>query len=1264
MAGDHGELLRRLGLVIELRVTEPQRLRQSKWLSARVSLDEDSSACRATRVHCKVAGDALVAAGAAQDDNWRDGALRIGNTERFSVLALDADGSALKMERYLWTLPRLQRAEENDDSADGATPSLRSPGFTVVAAGQGIVIRDSVRRQRQIETAFASGTVPELRAADIIRGLRVEVWDQQAQRWASLHHRLATVHVKGFGGVYSDLPEEGFLQGAAAHESPRVADSPIHIHEAVFGWEGWSLSAPRPGKSIVHDDGDETLESPPRADGADPEEGLVHPIRFEQVVAPGTLPRLRYGRGYAFRAWAVNLAGHSPPPPPDAGEVPAAAQPEDNPPEQPRARQSWLAAALRETAAESHARLAARLVAAQPRDGAGDDPNADAGAAVSGALLDTAAGTVVAERLVELRASRLQEGGQSSPFLRRELVHAAFGRALADAEVSLFPPEPQPLPASDDTITALQTFLRWEPVLTPAIVPRRRYTEGESLRVLVVRTGVRQDPDTLALEVSGPTEFAKAANKQLKGVNYFVDCQRHLAPPKASQMQAELHGKFDLAIGSDSAADHRKMLGWALRENGTFADTTRADIANPAKRLKQKGIAIVHVGMPTEPLKKLDERNPGDALAPGQTVIHDTDDLGLPYLPDPLARGISIVFPEAGRDRVLAFPLGSEGFTAAFGGSWPEILPIRLVFAGGEALHGGVSDGTLTFTVPAGESLRFRLASSLAVEDLDLLGIWRSLPPSLSGDADVRGAAADGLLWSVTPYEDVQLVHAVNRPLAVPRPMRVIAVRALGATHAHLIGAVELHGPSTDSLAAEAEWEDSIDDLSRGEPHQALSAAVAFQTRIRSYEDLALLSVVDQELNLPSVGLVAVHNARHELHDTRHRVVRYRFRAATRYREYFAPQLLTPNAKNLLDDGVSVISAQIDVRVPSSARPAAPIVHSVIPLFRWSRTAEPNQPLARRHVRRAGVRIYLERPWFSSGNDELLGILLAPGGDDEFGPQPEDRTGFPFVSKWGGDPIWRAVEIPQRALPSLALSHLLHAGGLDDRDVAARPVTPAQTLPLAALPEKPQVTVLGYRPQYNKERRLWYVDVALDPGDAFWPFVRLAVCRYQPDSVNECHLSAPVQCDFVQLPPERTTSVSRTDDRHVRVVVAGPVGHHPELEPRQEPLTALAAATSVNRKLVALLQKRDPNIASDLGWETVATTALALRGHGANALQAAWVGTIAAPEPIALTRPEGDVSGWRVLVEEWERLPTDPAEGQNPEEAWEGRMVFADSFEL
>ena len=367
LAGDHGELLRRLGLVLDLRVAEPGRLRQSQWLSAQVAVGGSLSACRAPRVHCRVAGNALVPSADAQDRDWADGALRLGDTQRFSVLALDADGSALKMERYLWTLPRLLRAEENGDPADGATPSLRSPGFTVVATQQAIAIRDRLKRQQNLESAFGGGTVADLHAADVTRGFRVEVWDEHARRWASLHRRLASIDVTGFGEVYSELPEEGFAQGTAAHESPGVSASPIHVHEALFGWEGWSLSAPRPGLTIVHENGEENLHEAPGV-GGQPPDGLVHPIRFEHVVAPGTLPRLRYGRTYAFRAWAVDLAGNSRPRPPDSETTPpqgagggVAAEPAAT---APAAAEPWLADALRQSVVGTHARIGAATVAA------------------------------------------------------------------------------------------------------------------------------------------------------------------------------------------------------------------------------------------------------------------------------------------------------------------------------------------------------------------------------------------------------------------------------------------------------------------------------------------------------------------------------------------------------------------------------------------------------------------------------------------------------------------------------------------------------------------------------------------------------------------------------------------------------------------------------------------------------------------------------------------------------------------------------------
>lgn len=88
----------------------------------------------------------------------------------------------------------------------------------------------------------------------------------------------------------------------------------------------------------------------------------------------------------------------------------------------------------------------------------------------------------------------------------------------------------------------------------------------------------------------------------------------------------------------------------------------------------------------------------------------------------------------------------------------------------------------------------------------------------------------------------------------------------------------------------------------------------------------------------------------------------------------------------------------------------------------------------------------------------------------------------------------------------LELDQLLHLGGFDDRDRPAHPVGAVRSLPLVDIDGQPNVQALGYAPQYDETRQLWYADIAVDPGSAFWPFVRLVVARYQPDSVGGLHL--------------------------------------------------------------------------------------------------------------------------------------------------------------
>jgi hypothetical protein len=1280
LAGDHPALLRRLGLVVELRVADPARLKKSQWLSARVVPRRDRRAGRLTRVRCEAAGDALVTVPETAD--WHQGRLRLGDTDRFSVLDMDPDGAALKLDRFVWTLPRLLAVEQNGDPIHAAPTALRATGLTVARSGRARTSVERQDRQTALQAQLNAGRPPLLSTEDVTRGVRVEVWDEEAGTWSTLHARLIDLDVFGLGQVLKDVPEEGFIQGTAATETAGVEDSPIHVHESMFGWDGWSLSAPKPGLRVRH------VSPPVPGPDGQPVTEVVEPVTETPLpdrpvvvtnqVAPGTLPRLRYGRSYAFRAWAVDLAGNSRPHLLGAAGAPSAAF--------SSAVASLMATVTPPTVGVHLVSPLRSALLAGLVDGVAGDGFAPAAPEPE---LPDLIGDRDADRLILTRLRQRREGrpGPTADSGRAAIVGRAFRAVVADPATPLVADtrvvEPAALSAmlaahglagvlgpalavEAATVSPLRPFLRWDPVGPPVVVTKHRFSPGESLRHVVIRSGVTQDLATLDITVTPPADYAPANPSS----GYRETSERHVAPPKTSQVEAELHGEFDDAIGSADPAVHRQFAAVALREAGTLFDLGVPRLDDPSVVEPQLEVSLERDATVSPVEAKTLPLAPGEAPAPGQYVVHGVDDLNLPYLPDVPARGISLVFQEAGRDRAIGYPFGVEGFTARYGGEWPVRDPFRLVLRGAAELGGRLTGRVLEIALPPGDQQCFRLSSALDRDDLALLGLWRSLPAVIRNDPDIAEAAADGWLWAFTPFDDVTLVHAVPRPLEAPRPTVLRpGPRAEGSVEVPVHGAVDVHGPSTDSLTLEARWSDTVDDLSLPGPEAREERGVAYTTAVHEFEDLAILANADLQFDLPWVGPVRMHRSVHRFGDTKHRMVRYRFRASTRFREYFDAATLAPvpadpdappDPDRPEDDGRSVVGPVHVLDVPSSARPAAPVVHSVVPLFLWDEATEPEQPMAVRRRRRAGVRIYLERPWYSSGAGELLGVLLAVGGVDN-----DDMT---WVSQWGGDPVWVGAPVARRAM-FLELPDVLHATGLDDRPGDAIAVTTPVQRPLRALPGSPDVTVLGYRPQYNEERQLWYADVAIDPRDAFWPFVRLAVARYQPSSINGCHLSVPVRCDFVQVTPERTASVSRIDDRHVRVVLSGPVGARlspPDFAgPVSEPLASFAARVSANRTVVARLQRRDPAIPTDLGWETVATRALPVQGHGRNVHEAAWVGVLDATEVIPLVRP-GTNQDWRVTIEEWEHLQGDPVDLGDPHGApvWEHRIIYADEISL
>ena len=258
---------------------------------------------------------------------------------------------------------------------------------------------------------------------------------------------------------------------------------------------------------------------------------------------------------------------------------------------------------------------------------------------------------------------------------------------------------------------------------------------------------------------------------------------------------------------------------------------------------------------------------------------------------------------------------------------------------------------------------------------------------------------------------------------------------------------------------------------------------------------------------------------RHELGDSRHRDITYTVTAVSRFTQFFKASELEqdPMAFTQRKQLTSVVT------IPSSARPPAPVVIATRPAFTWKQTVEPSAGTKTLRRQRLGgrLRVELARPWFASGDGERLGVILwdRSGG---LVPPPEIAG---LVTEVGRDPVWDTTD-PER-WPNEA-QFAATAG-----PVASRTVVEAGR---AAL-------VVPFEAWFHGDR--WYADVTL-PGVAsssYCPFVRLAVARYQPDSIAGHHLSPIVCAEMTQGLPDRTLTVTQSGTTILAALAGlGPAG--------------------------------------------------------------------------------------------------------------------------
>ncbi len=722
-----------------------------------------------------------------------------------------------------------------------------------------------------------------------------------------------------------------------------------------------------------------------------------------------------------------------------------------------------------------------------------------------------------------------------------------------------------------DAQTKPTTYLRWEPLVAPAIALAESIADrpAESMGRMVVRSYV---PLLGAASSTRPALHPAAI--------YNPTSQRHFLPPKTSVTMAEVHGKFDTPTPSGR--------GWydvVANLDGSLPQQ-RTSTPNPALR------------RPLHPSAgKLTAPQPRDIVTYEPTPL-GTGPYALPYLPDPLAAGVTFVgLP--GHVPVK----GDIAFTdPVWTGTWPYLSTFILVLngipAGTTPRPPSFADGrpaTVTVEVEQGVTTAVRYSSRMAAESIPLMAMWDWIVANIGTSGKLHDRfyayAVRALLWLLTPYHELTIVHAVQRPLMQPQFLRLSSVRNMGDTSARLYDRpMKISGHSTVKMDLEGHWFEPIDDVNKPGPEVREHKSHVSEIPI-NYQDGVLQFPADSA----SITSSQDKHFTHVFGDTKYRRVAYTMVATTRYREYFPftddeiaqqPDLITqankPDQPTKPKAALATVSKELIDRnwqsglidVPSSARPYAPSLLYVMPIFKHDMAVFPAENMVGAARWGGGLRVYLERPWYSSGEGELLGVVLPPyGAGGSPAPDPAHYT------QWALDPLWKpaSMPVPISPTPELFTNAVWQGTGLS---IDEQKTTSSKQVPL--------VDVAGHAVAYDADRRLWYADILLSPGTAYYPFVRLVLARCQPHALTDARLSRLVVADFAQIAPDRIATIvfdsppASQNSVTLRVSVLGQIALH-KLRLDKPDLTPNRIEINLEAQVVG-----SPNTDPDLGWFPVA----------------------------------------------------------------------------
>ncbi|MFE2877374.1 hypothetical protein ACFXG6_27440 [Streptomyces roseus] len=1061
---DHPGLMEQLGLVRRVTVPLPTGLAEGKPTEIQ-AVPQEHPVVRVDQpfTRCVLRQGRLLLA----RKNGTEAALYLplDDTGKYEVVDVDVDAAALGLQSYAAMLAGLPR---NREAPRLLAPALRSDGISVVESDRQIAFREQLRKaleiDKDLEQAEKPGEAITLHADNVLQGYRVDVFDQGSGRWYPLCRRTGRYSVQGYAGALP-IDDEGTVSDGLTRGVDAAGNPVSRLHQSLFRWGGWSMVAALTGKMI---DTSEHLQEP----GPAPDATL--PFYTSVQAAPGTLPSLRYGRTYRFRARLVDLAGHS---------VPFKAQP--------------------------------------------------------------------------------AVGEPASPAL---------------------------------------SYSRYEPVPAPVLVPRRPVTPGESLTVLVVRT----DNSNAAAPATGPT------------------CDRHLLAPKASVQLLERHGVLD--VPREHRPDPAVYALLARLEAGVVEGTPDPG----AGGTPYKDADTVQLPWPPDPLAS------GAALhgLPGMPELlaswpqgsgwHERFPLRLVVVPgaiggavqvpvfDSAGRVIRVTVPPAATHTVLLSSMLNRGdedlmalwrwFTEADGRPDEELDELRARVAAGllaqltpttelRLIHAvrcpvvGPEFGQASIERGPGETAYLLKAPAMSVHEASTLSVhteaaWteyvddptQDKPAEPSARAILRqgdeAVSADRAHRPATGDEDDPAVRAgtVTVPFEARHDVGDTRHRAIRFTP---VGVSRFVSYFTQSRRVR---------LVGRNPVTVASAFVPGTVVVRAAVTTAVTAA-----GTPADPGVTYTFGRDFVVDDEHGTV-------TRLDASAIPDGAEVQV-SFTPPPVTRAGSTVTRHVPATARPPAPAVHSVVPAFQWERATAGT---AQTSTRLDGmVRVYLQRPWYASGEGEMLAVRV-------LGPTEQpDAASAKWATMWGHDPIRQPGSAPLIGYP--------------------RPVDL-----LGAVDETvPQGHAMGYPVKYDEVRRLWYADVRFQAQNVYQPFVRLRVARLQHNALlspQDLRLSAGVDAGFVQLPARRQASVSVVG-REATVVVTGP------LPP--------PGAGGLSNRMTVRIQIRQTGSIDDPGqWITVdtveATVTLPLKS--VTGPIARWEGTLTLLGAPSDGRPQ------RLLVQEVEEV--------------------------